>query len=98
MTSSGLYRQSPLPFWRGMAGCIAIARSPPPWIGSFLSPYTNQSRAVITMRLKKASVEEEKRVFPILKSIYRRSTIEISKGNPVLLWEFSYLKDSLVCK
>ncbi len=40
--------------------------SPPLWIGLFLSPYTNQSRAVITTWLKKAWVKGKKGIFPYL--------------------------------
>ncbi len=59
--SSGLYSQTSLPFWRAAQ---PLARSPPPWIGLFISPYTNQSRAVITVWLKKASVKRKKSFFP----------------------------------
>ncbi len=78
VTSNGLHSQTLLPFWRALQ---PLACSPPPWSGSFLSPYTNQSRAVITAWLKKTSVEEEKSFFLILTLVFRRSTSEISKGN-----------------
>ncbi len=39
--------------WRALQ---PLACSPPPWIGSFLSPYTNQSSAVITAWLKNGFV------------------------------------------
>ncbi len=35
VSGNGLYRQTHLPFWRAMVGCIALAHSPPPCIGPF---------------------------------------------------------------
>ncbi len=35
VAGNGLYRQTHLPFWRAMVGCIALAHSPPPCIGLF---------------------------------------------------------------
>ncbi len=78
VASSGLYSQTPLPFWRAMAGCIAIG-SLATAVDWFV--YTNQSRAVITAWLKKASVEEEFFFFFILTSIFRRSTPSHISGN-----------------
>ncbi len=79
VASSGLYSQTPLPFWRAMADCIAIG-SLATAVDWFV--YTNQSRAVITAWLKKASVEEEKCFFfPILTSISRCSTPSHISGN-----------------
>ncbi len=72
--SSRLYSQTPLPFLRAMAGCIAIgSRAAAEPLVSFFSTARTNGHAVSLRNYEKASVEEEKHFFPIQASLTQYS-------------------------